>query len=271
MPDLPVVGAQLTVLDLPKHRDWLIEKNRDLELPEFCMADILAAPDPFIDMAKKALDGWAGRLGIHGPFAGFELDVKDKEIRPVVQARIDRALDVCEKLGATQMVLHSPYDGWDAHNLDNKANDRAKRISAIADTLAPAVKRAEDIGVELVLENIKDVDPTHRAAVVAAVGSAALRLSVDTGHAYWAHASAGAPPVDRFISSAGDLLTHVHLQDADGYADRHWVLGEGTIPFAPIFSALGRLGSNPRLIVEINDFSRVRDSVAHLAGLGLAQ
>ena len=58
---------------------------------------------------------------------------------------------------------------------------------------------------------------------------------------------------------------------ADGYADRHWVLGEGTIPFAPIFSALGRLGSNPRLIVEINDFSRVRDSVAHLAGLGLAQ
>ena len=271
MPDLPVVGAQLTVLDLPKHRDWLIEKNRDLELPEFCMADILAAPDPFIDMAKKALDGWSGRLGIHGPFAGFELDVKDKEIRPVVQARIDRALDACEKLGATQMVLHSPYDGWDAHNLDNKPNDRAKRIAAIAETLAPAVKRAEGMGVELVLENIKDVDPAHRAAVVAAVDSAALRLSVDTGHAYWAHMSAGAPPVDRFISAAGDLLAHVHLQDADGYADRHWVLGEGTIPFAPIFSALGRLGSNPRLIVEINDFSRVRDSVAHLEALGLGQ
>ena len=79
-----VVGAQLTVLDLPKHRDWLFEKNRDLELPEFCMADILAAPDPFIDMAKKALDGWQGRLGIHGPFAGFELDVKDRELRAVV-------------------------------------------------------------------------------------------------------------------------------------------------------------------------------------------
>ncbi|MCB1331772.1 MAG: sugar phosphate isomerase/epimerase, partial [Maritimibacter sp.] len=222
-------------------------------------------------MAKKALDGWSGRLGIHGPFAGFELDVKDKEIRPVVQARIDRALDACEKLGATQMVLHSPYDGWDAHNLDNKPNDRAKRIAAIAETLAPAVKRAEGMGVELVLENIKDVDPAHRAAVVAAVDSAALRLSVDTGHAYWAHMSAGAPPVDRFISAAGDLLAHVHLQDADGYADRHWVLGEGTIPFAPIFSALGRLGSNPRLIVEINDFSRVRDSVAHLEALGLGQ
>lgn len=271
MTQTPIIGAQLTVLDLPRHRDWLIAKNRDLELPEFCMADILAAPDPFVAMAKSALDGWSGRLGIHGPFAGFELDVKDKEIRAVVQARIGQALDVCDRLGATQMVLHSPYDGWDAHNLDNKPTDRSRRISAILDTLAPALTRAEDQGVEIVLENIKDTDPAHRAAVVEAAASPALRLSVDVGHAYWAHVSCDAPPVDRYVSEAGNLLTHVHLQDADGYADRHWVLGEGTIPFAPIFAALSGLTSQPRLIVEINDFSRVPDAVAHLERLGLGQ
>jgi sugar phosphate isomerase/epimerase len=271
MTDLPIIGAQLTVLDLPKHRDWLIEKNRDLELPEFCMADILAAPDPFIDMAKKALDGWSGRLGIHGPFSGFELSTRDKEVRAVVQKRIGQALDAAEKLGATQMVLHSPYDPWDAHNLDNGPRDRGKRIAAILETLAPGLKRAEDQGVEIVLENIRDVDPAHRAAVVEAAGSAALKLSVDVGHAYWAHVSAGAPPVDRYISFAGEALGHVHLQDADGYADRHWCLGEGTIPFAPIFAALGALKSNPRLIVEINEFGRVQEAVAHLAALGLGQ
>jgi len=271
MTDLPIIGAQLTVLDLPKQRDWLIEKNRDLELPEFCMADILAAPDPFIDMAKKALDGWQGRLGIHGPFAGFELDVKDREIREVVQKRLGQALDVCEKLAATQMVLHSPYDHWDLTNLDNNARARGKRISAVLDTLAPALRRAEALGVEMVLENIQDVDPRDRAAVVEAADSPALRLSVDVGHAYWAHVMAGGPPVDRFVSFAGDLLTHVHLQDADGYADRHWVLGEGTIPFAPIFAALGALKSNPRLIVEINEFGRVPEAVAHLERLGLGQ
>ncbi len=63
MSDLPIIGAQLTVLDLPKRRDWLFEKNRDLELPEFCMADILAAPDPFIDMAKKSAGWLAGAAG----------------------------------------------------------------------------------------------------------------------------------------------------------------------------------------------------------------
>lgn len=271
METTPIIGAQLSVLDLDRHRDWLFEKHRDLELPEFCMADILAAPEPFIDMAKQKLDGWQGRLGIHGPFAGFELDVKDREIRAVVQARLDAALEVCARLGARQMVIHSPYDPWDAHNLDNGPKDRAKSIGAILDTLAPALKRAEALGVEMVLENIKDTEPGLRRAVVEAADTPSLRLSVDTGHAEWAHVSAGAPPVDRFVSDAGDLLGHVHLQDADGWADRHWVLGEGTINFPSIFKALGNLHAKPHLIVEINDFSRVPESVAHLERLGLGQ
>ncbi|MDQ2093627.1 sugar phosphate isomerase/epimerase family protein [Rhodalgimonas zhirmunskyi] len=271
MKDLPVIGAQLSVLDLDRHRDWLFEKNRDLELPEFCLADILANPDPFIDMAKAKLAGWHGRLGIHGPFAGFDLDVKDREVRAVVQARLEAALDVCERLSARQMVLHSPYDPWDAHNLDNGPKDRAKSIGAILDTLAPAFTRAESLGVEMVLENIKDTDPALRRAVVEAADSPALRLSVDTGHAEWAHVSAGAPPVDRFISDAGEMLGHVHLQDADGYADRHWVLGEGTINFPAIFKALSALHATPHLIVEINEFSRVPESVAYLEKLGLGQ
>jgi sugar phosphate isomerase/epimerase len=271
MTDLPIIGAQITVLDLPKQRDWLFEKNRDLELPEFCMADILAAPDPFIDMAKKALDGWQGRLGIHGPFSGFELDVKDREIRAVVQKRLMQAMEACEKLGATQMVLHSPFTHWDLTNLDAKPREREKRVGAMLDTLAPILKRAEDQGVELVLENIQDCSPADRAGVVEAAGSDALKLSVDVGHAYWAEVSAGAAKVPEFISAAGAALTHVHLQDGDGIADRHWCLGEGTLDFAPIFSELGRIEGNPRLIVEINEFGRVPEAVAHLEALGLGQ
>lgn len=144
MPDLPIIGAQLSVLDLDRHRDWLFEKDRDLELPEFCMADILANPGPFIDIAKTKLDGWNGRLGIHGPFSGFEIDSKDRDIRAVVQKRMDQALDVCAALGAVQMVIHSPYDPWDHSNLDNGPKDRNRRVAAILDTLAPALKRAED-------------------------------------------------------------------------------------------------------------------------------
>ncbi|WP_425053027.1 sugar phosphate isomerase/epimerase family protein [Psychromarinibacter sp. S121] len=271
MGDLPVVGAQLTALLLDSHREWLIEKDRDLELPEYAMTDILRAPDTLIAKTKAKLDGWNGRLGVHGPFKGFEIDVSDKEFRPVVQARLLACLDACEKLGAGQMVIHSPYDPWDHANLGHKPKDRERRVDAILATLAPALERAEGIGVTMVLENIKDVDPAERAAVIAVADSPALRLSVDTGHANWAHHACDAPDPAGFIDAAGERLAHVHLQDTDGSRDCHWALGEGTIDFAAVFAALGRLDARPHLIVEINDFSKVKASVAHLQALGLAQ
>lgn len=271
MPELPVVGAQLTVLDLDRHRDWLFDKDRDLELPEFCMADILRAPEPFIDQARKKLDGWNGRLGIHGPYAGFEIDSRDRDVRAVVQTRMDQALNVCEALGAVQMVIHSPYDPWDHSNLDNTPRDRDRRVAAILETLGPALKRAADLGVVMVLENIKDIAPGERATVIKAAASPALRLSVDTGHAHWAHSVCGAPSADAFVEAAGEELAHVHLQDTDGLADRHWSLGEGNIDFDAIFGQLAKIGPKPHLIVEINEFDKVEASVAHLASLGLAQ
>lgn len=271
MPDLPVIGAQLSVLDLDRHRDWLFEKDRDLELPEFCLVDILRNPGPFIDIARAKLDGWNGRLGIHGPFDGFELDVKDKEIRPLVQARLDAALDVCARLDARQMVIHSPYDRWDHTNIGTGTMNAAKRVTAILDTIGPALRRAEEIGVAIVLENIRDFDPADRAAVVEAANTPALQLSVDTGHAHWAHTVCGAPSAAGFVAAAGERLGHVHFQDTDGLADRHWSLGEGNIDFAAIFAELARLQAKPHLIIEINEFGRVQESAAHLAQLGLGQ
>ncbi|MDF0603956.1 TIM barrel protein [Psychromarinibacter sp. C21-152] len=271
MGDLPVVGAQFTALLLDRHRDWLFDKHRDLELPEYAMADILRAPEPFIDMARKRLDGWHGRLGVHGPFSGFEIDTTDRDVRAVVQARLDACLDACAGLGAVQMVLHSPFDSWDAANFVGHPRALEKRIGAILDTLGPALRRAADQGVTLVLENIKDVDPAARAAVVAAADSPALRLSVDTGHANWAHTACGAPSPAGFVAAAGESLAHVHLQDTDGTRDAHWALGDGNIDFAAVFAELGKLDARPHLIVEINDFSQVPQSVAHLEALGLAQ
>ncbi len=271
MADLPVIGAQLSVLDLGRNRDWLFEKNRDIELPEFCLADVLRSPQGVIDMAKTCLEGWNGRLGIHGPYSGFGLDTKDPDVRSTVQARLDQALDVCAELGAVWMVVHSPFDQWDAHNLEEMPNGLEQRLAAILDTLSPALKRAEETGTVLVLENIKDVDPAHRAAVIEAAASPSLKLSVDVGHANWAHAMAGAPSPDRFVSSAGGMLGHIHLQDTDGYADRHWVPGEGNIPFHAVFAALSRVKADPHLIVEIREFGRVQEAVAHLETLGLGQ
>lgn len=254
------------------HRDWLIQEPRDLELQDFINADVLngdwRAP---VDRALKLLDGYQGRLGIHGPFWGLHLANPDPDIRTIVTRRIGQGLDVCEALGASQMVIHSPYSTWDYNNLDNLPGARDRVLALVHETLDPLVGRANASGVTMVLENIEDKDPGARCDLAETFDSAAVAVSVDTGHAHYAHGTTGAPPVDYYISRAGAALRHVHLQDADGYADRHWAIGKGTVNWSAVFAALAPLGDRPRLIIELRDKADILPSASYLQDLGLAR
>lgn len=268
----PVLGAALALPFLDRHRDWILERDRDLELQDFFTAEVLDGDwRPQADRIRSLLAGYKGRLGIHGPFWGFKIDSQDPEIRAVVRRRLLQGLDVCEAVGATQMVVHSPYTTWDFNNLDNNRNGREQVVERVHATMAEVVRRAEGMGCELVLENIEDKDPHARVALARSFGSEAVKVSIDTGHAHYAHGSTGAPPVDYYVVAAGEDLRHVHLQDADGYADRHWLPGEGTIRWDAVFRALGMLSVKPRLVLEVRDPANLMKGVEHLVGLGLAE
>lgn len=271
MTSLPVLGAAMRLDMLEIHRDWVLAHQRDLELQDFVTAETLSGDwMPLVERAKRLLDGHRGRLGIHGPFWGFVIGAQDPDVRTVVAKRMEQALSAAESLGATHMVIHSPFTTWSYNNLTNNPGEFDAMIERCRDNLAAAVKRAEDIGCVLVIENIEDIDPAHRCALADAFNSPAAAVSVDTGHAHYAHGSNGAPPVDYYIRIAGNRLKHVHLQDADGYADRHWSLGEGTIRWHSVFAALSELSSDPRLIIELRDQTKIPQSAAYLQSLGLA-
>jgi sugar phosphate isomerase/epimerase len=268
---LPILGAALSLKTLTLHRDWIFEKNRDLELQDFYLAEVLDGDwKPVAAEIKRVLAGYRGRLGIHGPFWGFTIDSEEPLVRQVVTKRLLQGLEVCEAVGATQMVVHSPYTTWDYNNLDNVPGSRAGIIDRTHETLRAVVERAEDIGVELVIENIEDIDPHARVELAESFDSTSVRVSIDTGHAHYAHGSNGAPPVDYYVEAAGDMLRHVHIQDADGYADRHWLPGEGTIRWTSVFRALGRFNSDPRLVLEVRDQVNLMRGVSYLTGLGIA-
>jgi sugar phosphate isomerase/epimerase len=270
--DLPVLGAALPLAGLRAHRDWILEKQRDLEVQDFYWAEVLNGDwRPVADEVKAELDGYRGRLGIHGPFWGFTIDSKDPDVRALVAKRLDQGLDVCAYLGATQMVIHSPYTTWDYNNLDDNPGSRETMIGLVHETIGAAVKRAADMGCTLVIENIEDKDPHIRVDLAKSFASPAVRVSIDTGHANYAHHATGGPPVDYYVHAAGNMLHHVHLQDTDGHADRHWAPGEGNIRWQEVFRALGRITSEPRLILELRDKDKLRAGADHLIGLGLVQ
>lgn len=265
-----LIGAALGLKELPDYVDWLRDGQRDLELQSFHSAEVLGGDwEPVAAEVTRLLDGYKGRLGIHGPFWGFGIASQDPDVRGIVARRMDQGLDVCARLKATQMVIHSPYTTWDYNNLDQYETGRASVIERAHETMRAAVNRAEDQGVELVIENIEDIDPADRLHLARSFDSDAVKLSIDTGHAHYAHVTNGAPPVDYYVKSAGNMLHHIHLQDAEGYADRHWAIGEGTIRWNAVFRAVAALESAPRLILELRDKAGIPASMAFLDAAGL--
>lgn len=268
---LPILGASLYPQDLPAHHNWLREKPRDLELIGFHNAPFGEDARADAEAVRPHLEGLEGRIGVHGPFMGFALDTQDADVRAVIHKRLDQALDLCGWVGATQIVLHSPVKAWHHENLLNSDTGWGTFVDHVEAVMGPAVTRAQALGLELVLENIEDRDPYARVKLAEHFDSPAVKVSIDTGHAAWAHGICQAPAVDRYVRAAGNMLAHVHLQDTDHFADRHWAIGDGGLPWFAIFDELGKLTSNPRLIIELKDHGAVQRSAAWLAERGLAQ
>ena len=270
--DLPVIGAALTLSTLETLHPWLVEGNRDVEVQDFISPEVLESDwRQRAERARQLLNDHQGRIGIHGPFYDLPLDARAPDAAKLVQWRLKQGLDACELMGATHMVVHSPYTTWDHFNLDARPDARAKKIERCHATMTDAVKRAEDLGVVLAIENIEDVDPADRLMLADGFNSEAVAVSIDTGHAFYAHGATGAPPVDYFVKSAGTRLAHVHIQDAHGYADRHWPPGKGTLNWHAFFAALKQTGANPRLVLELADETRLREGADWLIAQGLCR
>ncbi|WP_292293162.1 sugar phosphate isomerase/epimerase family protein [Marivita sp.] len=264
------IGACLKASEIADHRDWLFYSDRDIEIQDFMSHAALTTEfEDRIAAVKSALDGHSGRIGIHGPFEGLDIDNKDPELQPLITARLIRALEAADRIGARQMVLHSPYTLWYQNNVFSWTGYAETKLARIHDILDPVVKAAEEAGQTLVIENIQDVRPETRRAMVDSFASDAIALSIDTGHAQLARRMSGAPPVEDFVRDAGDQLAHVHLQDVDGHADRHWAPGEGEIEWTAVFRALADCHSTPHLVLELRNKADIPKGYHALRDLGL--
>ena len=111
------IDACLAPHEIADHRDWLFDADRDLELQGFSRhVDLTTEFEDRIAAAKAALDGFQRRHGVHGPYEGLDMDNKDPELRALITARFLKALQAADRIGARQMVLHSPYTRWYAWN-----------------------------------------------------------------------------------------------------------------------------------------------------------
>ena len=249
---LSTFGAAVTLPTFENLQSWICDADRPIEIQDFVYPDVIAGDcSDLIAKYQTALAPHKGHRGIHGPFFGLDLANPDRAIREVIQQRFFKGLEIAEALCATHMVIHSPFTYWHVLNQRNYPDIKPSMFAAAADCLAPVLERAANTGCVLMLENIDDTDPSTRVELVAEINHPNLKVSIDTGHADLAHGRYTAPPVTDFIAAAAGHLGHVHLQDVDGYADRHWHPGEGRINWSPLIKAIAALEETPRLILEV--------------------
>lgn len=266
--NLTSLGAALMTHELEPQLEWLVAGKRDLELQDFCQHELLDGDwQNVLTKAKEMLKDYPGRVGIHGPFWGLNLANPDPCLRDAVKRRLEHSLTIAKELGATHLVIHSPIEPWLHRHIVNSKKEKDYVMSLFVDTLAELTKKASAMGCLLVMENIMDIDPRLQLDLIKSINSDALKMSVDVGHAFCMHRQHHAPPPDQFIAEAGSYLAHVHLQDTDGYLDRHWLPGEGQINFKAVLEEIATTGAEPRLIIEVKDKVHCQRAAAWLEQL----
>lgn len=284
---LPLLGASTSIKRLEHNLDWFMTGNRDVELTDTVLTAIydndfehlkgmynedspwtLEGWKTLANRANQMLTGYTGRIGIHGPFVDIPTFVLDKKISEVTSLRFNQALEFAAEVGATQMVVHSPWEFFGgAHVPHSGDGDRSMvigRVHRLFDRVLPNAKAAN---CEIVIETIFDKRTGPLIELVRSFDSPLVRLSIDFGHTYLMQ-QAGGPPPDQWVRDAGDLLAHTHIQDNDGLSDRHWPAGRGNVNWYAVFNALKELDIMPRLILETGDYQWVAD---HFQNEGFAR
>jgi hypothetical protein len=90
MPDLPRLGACVylnEIATVPGLGSFLFDTPRDIEIRDFTNLGALTngRAEALAERARAVLAKHKGRIGIHGPFLGFGIDMPDPDLRKVVR------------------------------------------------------------------------------------------------------------------------------------------------------------------------------------------
>ena len=211
---------------IDSHLAFIREQSFNLEIYFSSKAlDSISRQD--IASLREKLD-YHPLLTIHGPFMDLSPGAIDSKVRAVTIERFSHTLDIAEALKVKAVVFHSGYEKW-------KYSLRPDLwLGASIETWKPLLKRADEIGVKIAIENIFEDEPANLKLLMQEMSSKNFGICFDTGHLNLF----SKVKLEDWMKALNPYIIELHLHDNNRTADQHLPIGEGTFDFDKFFSLL---------------------------------
>lgn len=209
-----------------------------LEIAEFCTASNLDGDFPATHQAVREKAAGIRRFTLHAPFSELFPCAIDPKARDLARMRYTQAITAAERYGAEKIVIHSGYlpqlyfDCW----------FEEQSILFWREFLSELPSKTV-----VCLENVLEPTPEPLLHVLEAVDDPRLRLCLDIGHA---HVYGKEVPLTRWLDRCAPYLSHFHLHNNHGDADRHNSLFDGAIPMTAVLEQAARLAPEATYAIE---------------------
>ena len=230
--------------DLDVHPPMLAAHGfRALELPPIDLP--MLDDETSLRHIRSVLEGAGLRLwSVHAPFGdAFDFSSPDPAVRETGLAEALRSLRRLRLLGGRCLVVHASGE-------PSEDGDRPHRIHRAQESLHRLVDELpaeEDIvvAVEILPRTCLGHDSEELLRVIEPFGPRRVGVCLDVNHANLREDVCAA------TRRLGDRIVTTHISDNDGVDERHWMPGEGVIPWREWLAALAETGYDGPLVYEL--------------------
>lgn len=202
---------------------------------ELCLEAADVRPEDMTEARAHAMRQRLDETGIGLASLSYHGDREPLAQRAANQAR---AIQVAKWMGTDILILNG-----------ERSTDPARQWAEHVDRLARLCELAEPAGVTLAIEPepLLVIGSSQDAlAMIEAVGSPALKINLDVGHAQITDEDVAA-----MIRQLGPAIAHLHLEDIAGRIHRHLPFGAGDMDFGAIGQALDEIGYAGPYVVDL--------------------
>lgn len=188
---------------------------------------------------QQKLQGFTGKISIHGPFEDLKLHSVDRQIRELTKRRYFQALDIAKELKASLVLFHGNF-----YSLSRDESDKRWGFQRNVEFLSEILDK---YNFTILLENTLEKAPQIFRTFLDKINSPRLKICIDTGHLnVWADA-----PIEEWITVLGDDIRYMHVHDNKGDFDSHSVPGEGNINWRKFSDSIVKHKIEPEIVLEV--------------------